>query len=167
MNKIFDIEDGKVVITPDVLNIPWLRCIVDKYEYHMAALNYVHYMTDPISSYFNLGEEERSDKLLQDFPGDYKITDKEIGEAIFNLLDLRVNKDPIIRLKNAAQILLHKISIHCETVILTDGRDGNMSDALKVLEKADKYAANFQGLSNKAEDKLKKGRGGVELAYDI
>lgn len=167
MNKIFDIEEGKVVISPDVLNIPWLRCIVDKYEYHMAALNYVHYMTDPISSYFNLGELERSDKLLKDFPGDYKKTDLEICNAVSNLLDLRVNNDPIIRLKNAAQILLNKISIHCESVILSDGREGNMGDALKVLEKADKYATNFMGLSKKAEETLKKGRGGVELAYDI
>ena len=167
MNKIFDIEDGKVVISTDVLNIPWLKCIVEKYELPMAALNFVHYMTDPVSSYFNLGEDERSDKLLKDFPGDYKVTDLEINEAIAELIHLRVNSDPIIRLKVASQTLLNKVSRHCETVILSDGKEGNMADALRVLEKADKYAANFMGLSAKVEEKLKKGRGGINLSYDL
>ena len=63
--------------------------------------------------------------------------------------------------------MMNKLSIMCEGMILDDSKEGNLDKALKILEKTGKFSDNHVRLSKVVEEKLNKGRGGVQLSYDM
>ena len=68
--KIFDIEEGQVVLSPDILLIPVLKKIQEIYpDCYMNVYSYIHFYTNPNSAYSEHEEDELVTKLKEDFPG--------------------------------------------------------------------------------------------------
>jgi hypothetical protein len=166
--KIFDISDKKVVINHNCLSIPELKAIVDKYEDPIPALNFLHYKFDPQSPYANMGEEQKEEVLLNDFPGDYTLEDPEILAAIEKLETMHVT--PTYRYYLDNKILLEKLGKFARDTPITSGRDGNASVLQAQIKSVGKTIQEFKQLEKIVLQELSEGkgrtRGDKKLAYD-
>lgn len=165
-DNIFDIVNSKVVINENVLLIPWLKAIEEKYDNVIHALCYCHYFTFVNGPYYTYPEDVRQDKLLKDFPGDYKITDKEICDAINNLHDIRVKYNTVIRYWDSCKILLEKLSDYNQTVILDDGKEGNMTHVQRNMDKLGQNIKSYTSATKIMEEEQSKARGQTKRGYD-
>ena len=166
VNRIFDIVSTKVVINENILLIPWLKVIKETYKEYINAFCYIHYYTDPTGAYYVYEEDIRKEKLLKDFPGDYKPTDKIIANAIKELYDRRVLNNTIIRHWSSCKSLLDKFSAYADSVILDDTKDGNMAHAQRILDKIEKNMKMFISATKLMEEEQAKTRGNRKRAYD-
>lgn len=165
MVKIFDIENGRVIINPNCLLIPELKALRENYE-GIEVFCYVGFMADPAieNPYGNLEEEIRKEVLLKDFSGDYKPSDELVCKAINKLQELF--ETPITKYFKQVRGLLEKVGNYAATVIIDDGKEGNMGHVLKIIKEVGMVAKQFADAEKvKLENELK-GKGGKALAYD-
>lgn len=85
MPGIFDIVNKRVVLNPNVLLIPELKAVYEKYDGDLAPFCYIHYITDPSDTYGSGLGDRLSEVLLKDFPGKYQPTDPCIEAAIWKI----------------------------------------------------------------------------------
>lgn len=166
-DRIFDIENGKVVISKNTLLIPWLNVIVEKYKSNINALCYVKYFTDIVGPYSDFSDEVKTSELLKDFPGDYNITDIEITEAI-EKLQLRWKNETTLRHFNSVRRLVNKFSDYADSVILDDGKEtNNITSAKSIVKDCLKTIKDFRNMEKIVQEEILKTRGNKEVAYDL
>lgn len=164
IDKIFEVENSAIVLSPHCLLIPELKAIVDKYEDYFNALAYCAYMTSPKSPYSDLEGDLREETLINDYPGDYKLTDIEICQAI-DKLELLYPSTTINYFKST-QILVNKLALYSRTVTIDDSKEtGNIQHVLKIVEKCGNTINQFRQLEKAKDDELKT-VGNHDLAYD-
>ena len=166
-DKIFEVENGKVILNENVLLIPFLKKIVDKYEDYINALTYLKFYTEITGPYSDFDNEVKSERLLKDFPGDYKITDLEMCEAI-NRLEEVWRSETSLRFFYSCRIGVNKLSNYLENVILTDDKENkNIADVQKLIDKCLKTIKDFRNMEKIVEEEVLKTRGNKEIAYDL
>lgn len=162
---IFEIVNGKVVINENVLLIPSLKRVKDKYKQPIQALTYLYYMTYPNSPYRNIPEIDKSDKIVKDFPGDYSPLDIEITEALSWLEEHYLT--PTRRFYLSNKVAIEKLGQYLEAVILDDSKEtGNISHVLRMVEKCGKVIEEFKKLEKQHDEEMKK-RTNTRIAYDL
>lgn len=162
--KIFDLNEGIVVINENVLLIPELKRIHETYEDPIPAFCFVHFMTDPTCPYANLGESDREEILLHDYPGEYSTEDEPIYEAINKLRTLC--ETPSMDLRNNAKAALKSLSTYLKTaVIRDDDKSGNLSFFLSALKSIAKINQEYRILDKDVEEEMRI-RGDKNLGYD-
>jgi len=148
MNKLFDIDRGKLVLNPTVLWVPefkklWTRDKKKNKDKAIAEISYVVFMYSFKSPYTAYNEEERRVKVLEDFLKEYKgwKPDKEVEAAIKKYLELQ---DSIsLRLFRATRLALEKIEEYfreadksdINTIVKNSKELGNLVQSLDKLEK--------------------------------
>lgn len=163
---IFDIVNDQVVINENVLLIPCLKKIKDKYEDYIPALTYVYYMTSPSSPYKNIPELEKSEKIHSEYPGDYSPLDKEITEALSWLEEKYLTPTRRFYLSNKAA--LEKLGQYLDSVILDDSKEtGNIGHVLRMVEKCGKVMEEFKKLEKQNDEEARKTRTKTKIAYDL
>lgn len=165
MVKIFDIENGRVIINPHCLLIPELKALRENYE-GIEVFCYVAFLFKETidNPYGNLEKDIRKEVLLKDFPGAYRPSDELVCKAIDKLQDLY--ETPITKYFKQVRGLLEKVGNYAATVIIDDGKEGNMTHVLKIIKEVGMVAKQFADAEKvKLEDELK-GKGGKALAYD-
>lgn len=168
MDKIFDIENERVVINENCLLIPELSVIAEAYGGDINPFCYVHYMTDLNSPYYYSDKDFQSELVYKSFPGNYKPTDKIICDAVNFLYDYRVKRNTIIRLWEAGKAMVDKLADYLLTTEIDDSREsGNITNILRTIEKIDKTIANFTKLEKAKLEQEAATRGNQELGYDL
>lgn len=166
--EIFDIQDGHVVINHNVLSIPELKAVYDKYEDPIPPLNFLYYLYSPKGPYCNVPEEDKEEILLADYPGDYTLEDEEMIAAIQKLESLLVS--PTYRYYMDNKVLIEKLGKFAKEQPITAGRDGNINAMLSQIKSVGKTISEFKQLERIVQqeiDELKiKVRGGKRKAYD-
>lgn len=163
MVKIFDINEGNVVINTNCLLIPELKAIVDNYENPIPVLGYVHFMTDPRSPYMNLPIEEREELILKDYDGDYSPDDEPVFKAVEKIKKLAETHS--MRLKRRAEAASDNLGKYLEKAQITDGRDTNLPGLLNALKSIRKINQELRGFTQDVEEELRV-RGQGNLGYD-
>jgi ABC-type Fe3+-hydroxamate transport system substrate-binding protein len=164
LTEIFDIQDGRVVVNPNVLLIPELR---DVYEaYGLNAIAYLYYKTSVSikNPYRTIPEDERDEVLLRDFPGAYEPTDDLIANAVLKLDSF---KPTVVRYYESVKSLVERLSTWANTVVIDDTKEGNMNYILKMIEKVGTVADNFQRAEKAVIETEQKTRGNQKIAYDL
>lgn len=77
MNKLFDIQNGKIILNPTVLWIPEFKKIWDRDKKKakgkaIAELSYIVFMHSFQSPYQAYAEKDREGKIMEDFFKDFK-----------------------------------------------------------------------------------------------
>lgn len=166
-DKIFEIENGKVVINENILLIPYLKAIVDKYEDYINALSFVKFYTDISGPYSDFDEEAKRLKLVEDFPGDYKPTDLEMCVAMERLEEVW-RKEPTLHFFHACRTAIRKMANYMENVQITDDKENkNVGDVQKTLDKCLTTIRNFRNTEKLIEEEVLKTRGNKEISYDL
>jgi hypothetical protein len=162
--KVFDIVEGKVALTPEVLLLPETQVIVDKYKKDaISALSYVYFMTDPHSPYSELDERIKSDVVARDFPGKWNPRDLEIQIAV-NAMREKYGELPEDRMLRAAKIAADMAAEELQGIADTVKGDIKALEVLfKILEKIGgpaKALSEARAARDKAHASEQKVRGG-------
>ena len=148
MNRLFDIDRGKLVLNPTVLWVPelkklWNRDKTKAKTKAMAELSYVVFKHAFKSPYQAYNEAEREKKIREDFLSEYKDwepdTAVKAAEKKYNELQDTV----ILRLLRSTKIALEKIEEYFKnanpedinTIVKNSKELGNLAQSLDKLEK--------------------------------
>lgn len=166
MNKIITIKDGKVVPDENVLGIPILRTLYDKFEGEDRNLlfQYLHHLYQD-SPYQNLPENEREDRVAKDFKGNFKPKhDKDILKAKELMQDLTWT--PVKDILESLKINIKNISNFLKTVEVEAGRDGNLSQLTSYHKSVKDIIKNYQATEKEFLLESAKNRGNSVTAID-
>lgn len=166
LKKIFDVEDGKVIVTPEIKLIPEFNALLEKYENPIAALSFVYFMTSPESPYTDVPERDKEEIISNDVGGDFSFEDEEI-EAALKKAEL-LYTTPTRRFFFDAKIGLEKMGEFLRSQEITTGfRDGNDTTFLTMLKSLGRITKEFKELEKEYQNEAGSNlRGGHEASYD-
>lgn len=155
--KILEYEDGRIKVTAEAYCIPELKAILDKYDMKAEPyLAYVHLMTAVDSPYVNVPEDEKKETVVYDVIqtiGDFDIDDELLDIAMAKLKTLYTSV--LVRKYEAAKILHDKFTKYMKDKEIMEGKDGNMSELMRLLEKLGSEMRTFKDLEKQVEEELK------------
>ncbi len=163
MIKIFDINEGNIVINENCLLIPELKVIMDTYENPIPVLGYVHFMSDPKSPYANLPPDQKEEFILNDYAGDYTTDDEPVYKAVEKIQKLY--ETPSMRLRRRALVAAENLGQYMEGAQISEGRDANLPGLLNALKSIRKINQELRGFERDVEDELRI-RGSGNIGYD-
>ena len=151
--RVFDIVNNKVVLNPDVLNIPVFKIIYDRdksKEKNQAFrdLSYIYHMADNNSIYADFPQNKREEMIKIDFKieEDYS-KDVEIQSAIVKYREYA--ESPKQRLLRAAKNKIGEFGEFMDTTSLT-------VDTVDSIQKIFKDLSNTIANFDKLEEAVKK-----------
>lgn len=166
MSKIITIKDGKVVPDENVLGIPALRTIYDKFEGEDRNLlfQYLHFLYED-SPYQKLPENEREERVAKDFKGNFKPKhDKDILKAKEYMQEFTWS--PIKDLLEGLKINIKNISTYLKTAEVDAGRDGNLSQLTSLHTKAKDLIRNYNATVQEYLMETSKNKANAKSAID-
>ena len=167
LTKIFTVENGQVKATMHCQLIPELKNIIDKYpKEHIAMLSFAFYKACPYKSvnpYADYSEMEKDELLIKDFlKRDINIVpdNVDIIEAVKKLTSLYETTASKYLQQNKKN--LEDIMEYIENNTVTDGKEGNLSERIRISTTCGKTMLEFIQLEKIADlekDKVRN-RGG-------
>ena len=167
--RIFDIENGKVILSEHCYTLNSLKSIIDAYpKEHMKILQYLFYMSCPnpeMNPFFNVPEHEKEDIVVEEVGLDVSLDD----ELIVNGLDRckKLYETPSYRAYVGIKSMLDRLAIYMETTEIEHGRDGNLTSLTNAAAKFEQIRTAYKGaFSDMKQEQESTVRGGQGLAYD-
>lgn len=162
--KIFDISKGTVVINENVLTIPFLSKLVERFpDSKLKVLSYIHFSTfiDSDNPYGNMDESTRQARLKRDFPT-VPHDDPDIKVAIDRIEEMY--ETPADRLRAATQnsvdILAKNMITMANNAVLGDVKD--FKGAVDVIRTAGDMAEALKQVTETAKTQ----KSNIKIAYD-
>lgn len=162
--KIFDISKGTVVINENVLTIPFLSKLVERFpDSKLKVLSYIHFSTfiDSDNPYGNMDESTRQARLKRDFPT-VPHDDPDIKVAIGRIEEMY--ETPADRLRAATQnsvdILAKNMITMANNAVLGDVKD--FKSAVDVIRTAGDMAEALKQVTETAKTQ----KSNIKIAYD-
>ena len=151
MQKLFDIENGKVTMTPVGLWIPQFKRIWDRdksksKERAAKEISYIVFLHSFQSPYQAYSEADREDRIIRDFFDEGWQPDDLIKEGVKKYLELQ--DSAVLRLFNSTRLALEAINVHFKKVYdkVMDS-DGDMDvDIDKLVKNAERLGNLVQSL---------------------
>lgn len=165
--KIVTIKDGKVIPDINVLSIPVLKTIYDKFEGEDRDLLFqgLYHLFDSDSPYQNLPEDEREERVWKDFKGNFKPNfDTDIIAAKNKLSEL--NWSPAKDLLEGLKINIRNISTFLKTAEVEAGRDGNLTQLISAQKSVKDMIKNLKATEQEYLQETAKNRGNTKTAID-
>lgn len=169
MVKIFEMENGVIIPTEHCDTLKTLRTIKENYEDYMQVYLYIFYMTCPnpdMNPFFNVRNDDKEELILKEL-GDINFSpeDDDVKAGLELLTELY--STPTLRAYQGIKGAMDRIADYMEEVIVTDGRDGNISSLIAVAAKFDQIRQSYKGAYKELMEEQKSiVRGGQYIAYD-
>ena len=169
MVKIFEMENGVIVPTEHCDTLKTLRTIKENYEDYMQVYLYIFYMTCPnpdMNPFFNVRNDDKEELILKEL-GDINFSpeDSDVKAGLELLTELY--STPTLRAYQGIKGAMDRIADYMEEVVVTDGRDGNISSLIAVAAKFDQIRQSYKGAYKELMEEQKSiVRGGQYMAYD-
>lgn len=155
--RILEYENGRITVTAEAYIIPEIKAIIDKYDMKAEPyLAYVVYMSSPNSPYINVPNDEKVETIVYDIIqslGDFDIEDPLLEKAVDKLKSLYTST--MVRKYEAAKILHDKFTKYMREKEITEGKDGNMTELMRILERLGSEMKSFKDLEKQVEEELK------------
>lgn len=165
--KILDLQDGKVIVSPEALNVPefkaiWLRDLQKSKARALAELSYVYYLVNPNSPYANYSADKKRVILGEDMFSDPKYKpDDRVQEAIKKYESMIITS--LTRLLNA---VTNKIDELTEFLNNTPVTADTLKDILTIIGKAAVLVTEVTAIKS-AVEKEQKTRGKVRGQIEV
>ncbi len=154
MIKLFDINEGRVMITPECLLIPEFKAVIDAYpDDPIPALSYVYFMKYPQSPYSNMPDNIKQDTVSRDIGGDFSFEDDVIIAAM-NKAEL-LYTSAIQRLYEGSKKNIDKLSEYLATNAIEGGRDGNLGEIYRIQIGLPKMFESHKKLEQMRDEEIK------------
>ena len=152
ITDLFTVDNGKVKPSLHCQLIPEFKQIIDKYDKRATdMLVYAFYKACPFKSinpYADYSEEEKDELLTKSFvifPDNPDVLLAiEIMESLYETTSVKYFQYNKKNLEDIMDYLKHSV--------LTEGRDGNLSERLKIAEKCNKIKIEFDELEKNVEE---------------
>lgn len=168
MVRIFDIEDGAVVLTPSSLLIPEVRVIKEKYpDQFMDIIAFCTFMRNPYSSnpYANLFEYEKIEQLEADYVKGWNYTDIEVVDLLDKLETLY--NTPVNKYYQGCIAILGKLANYAKTVEVSDDKEGNIQHLMRFIKDSGATLKQFTDAQKVVVEEEAKAKGNRKTAYDL
>lgn len=169
--QIFEVVDGELKINEEVLTVPELKAVVDYYKDPIPALKFLYHRFKIGGVYNNLLEEEKDDRIISEFPGEYTLEDDVMIDAMRLIEESYFT--PILRYYLDNKLLMEKMGEFARNATIEAGKDGNFTQLSAQLRSVGKTINEFKMLEKtvleELEEKKKrdsKSRGNRKLSYD-
>jgi len=142
---MFELKEGKIVISPDKLNLPYFHKIwtSDKSKTKEVAfmeLGYIFYLCDNKSPYNSYPEDKRKELILVDIIKDKKWKpSKDVEEAIIKYKEL--THTPSMEILESVKGLLYRLKDYFNTITFDAGGDVELE--MKKADSAQKAIASI------------------------
>ena len=142
---MFELKEGKIVISPDKLNLPYFHTIwqADKSKTKEVAfmeLGYIFYLCDAKSPYNSYPEDKRKELILVDIIKDKKWKPSQlVEEAIIKYREL--SKTPSSEILESVKGLLYRLKDYLDSIKFD--KKGDVSEEIKKGEAAFKAVGNI------------------------
>jgi len=151
ITDLFTVENGKVKPSLHCHLIPEFKQVIDKYDKRATdMLAYAFYMACPFKSinpYADFSEDEREESLKKSFV--VFPDNPDVLTAIQAMKSLYETTSVKYFLRNKKN--LEDIMDYLDSSVLTEGKDGNLSERLKIAEKCFKIKAEYDELEKNVE----------------
>lgn len=162
--KVFDLNEGVVVINPNCLLIPELKAIYDQYDDPIPAFCFVHFTCDPFGPYANLSDSQKEEVILDDYPGEYTLEDECMFKAVEKIKTLY--ETPSMELRRNARVGLKTLGDYLAKASIRDeDKGGNLGTFNTALKSIAKINQEFRTLDRDVEEEFRI-RGGGQIGYD-
>ena len=155
--RILEYEEGRINITENAYLIPEVKVFIDKYgDKAEPYLAYVHLMTAPDSPFTNVEEQEKHETVVYDViqtTGEFDIEEPLLAEAVekFRKLYTSTTKNYYDSLK----ISIDKMSEYLRDKPITEGKDGNLSEIIRIHKEGASTIRNFKDIEKQVDEELK------------
>jgi len=142
---MFEIKEGKIIISPDKLNLPYFKSIWtnDKSKTKEVAfmeLGYIFYLCDNKSPYNSYPEDKRKQLILADIIKNPKWKpSKEVEDAIIKYKELTIT--PSTEILESVKSLLYRLKTYFDTIEFDP--KGDVELEMKKADAAQKAIANI------------------------
>lgn len=162
--KIFDISKGTVVINENVLTIPFLSKLVERFpDSKLKVLSYIHFSTfiDSDNPYGNMDESTRQVRLKRDFPT-VPHDDPDIKVAISRIEEMYETPADRLRVatQNSVDILAKNMITMANNAVLGDVKE--FKGAVDVIRTAGDMAEALKQVTETAKTQ----KSNIKIAYD-
>lgn len=165
MIKLFDIQNDRVVISPNVLLVPEFKTLINTYSDPIPALSYIYFLCDPNSPYCDVPEKDKQQIISDDVGGDFGLEDDEIEAAVKKAELLYTT--PTRRFFLNAKKGLETLGEYIGSTEISEGRDGNFASYQTAMSRVGKIIQEFKILEKEYNEEVGASiRGGHELSYD-
>jgi hypothetical protein len=155
--RILEYEDGRIKVTAEAYMIPELKALIDKYDMDAEPyLAYAHLMSAVDSPYINYEYEERNETVIYDIIntiGDFDTDEPLLIPAVEKLQKMFSSavRDFFDELKEE----LHRLRRYLKENPIQDGKEGNLTERIRIIEKVGIILANYKKAEAQADDELK------------
>jgi hypothetical protein len=162
--KLFDISKGTVVINENVLTIPFISKIVERFpDSKLKVLSYIHFSTfiDSDNPYGNMEKSTREARLRRDFPT-VPHDDPDVKSAIARIEEMY--ETPADRLRVATQQAVDILAKNMITMA-TNAALGDVKEfkgAVDVIRTAGDMAEALKQVTETAKTQ----KSNIKIAYD-
>lgn len=155
--RILEYQDGKIFITAEAYLIPELKVIIDKYKNNAEPyLAYIHLLTALDSPYINIPVLEREETVLYDIintQGEFDTNEPLLQPAIEKLAKLYLS--PVRSFFEELKEELHRWREFLKNNSLQQGKEGNLSERLRILQNVGSILMNYKKAEEQADEELK------------
>lgn len=166
--KIFeyDKDSGNIQLTDNAFLIPEILTLYNYYpnDGWRPYVAYAYFMSAPDSPYIWTPENEKLETIVFDVRktvGEFDYTCRLTEELVNKLKSLYTST--LVRRYDALKILIDKMSNYIKTAEIIEGRDGNLSELMRIVERAGNEMRSFRDLEKQVDEELADTRGGHEL----
>jgi hypothetical protein len=154
--KIFEVDNGRCLITDNAHFIPEIKALIDKYpDTAEAYLIYCHYMTSLDSPYCNLPEEEKSETIIFDINqtiGAFDPFEPLLQPAVDKLESLY--ETDLMRYFKSLKISIKKMGDYLKNEEISSGRDGNLGEIIRIHKESGSTLKSFKDIEKQVEEEI-------------
>ena len=163
--RVFDVENGQVVITPGCLLIPEFKKLAAKFKKNpIPVFSYVEFMTNPLSPYASTPESDKSEIVAKDMGINFSLDDQDIEDALQKANKLYLT--PTRRFYLHSKQGLENMGEYLSKTKLTSGRDGSDGTIMGMLKSIGTITSQFQQLEKIYQEEVTNLRGNQSSSYD-
>jgi hypothetical protein len=169
MIRLFDIENGKVILSEHCYLLEFLSKLMPAYPQEYTKIYaYLFYKSCPnpdLNPFFNVPDEDKDAMILKELDASFDENDPMIQEALLKTQKLYETRT--YRLYRSFGIMLDRLGRYVEVTPIEHGRDGNISSLIQAAKNIQDIRQQFKGLEkDHLEEQRTLVRGGQMLAYD-
>jgi hypothetical protein len=167
--KLFEVENSRIKPTEHCYTIAALKRIMDEYpEDYLSIYAYLFYMTcmnEDLNPFSNTPESEKEDLILEQVGGNFSSDEEAVDKAL--RLCHKLYETPTSNAYRAIKIALENVAYYMSTTPVTDGRDGNIKDIIKLSKEFNDIRRSYnETLRDFKEEQSTTSRGNQQIAYD-
>lgn len=155
--RILEFDNGRVRITENAILISDIKTLIDKYGEEGAEpyLAYCHLMTALDSPFVNLPDEEKEESIIFEINqtiGEFDPFEPLLKPAVEKLESLY--ETDLMRYFKSLKISIKKMGDYIRTEEITSGRDGNLSEIIRILKESGSTLKSFKDIERQVDEEL-------------